>query len=43
MTHDFPRGRGLTIALAPLAELDGPALRTRRREKFLSIGHEAMV
>jgi acetyl-CoA carboxylase carboxyl transferase subunit alpha len=36
-------GDAIALALAPLAELDGAALRTRRREKFLSIGHEAMV
>ncbi len=36
-------GDAIALALAPLAELDGAALRTRRRDKFLSIGQDAAV
>jgi hypothetical protein len=34
-------GEAIALALAPLGELDGTALRTRRREKFLAIGNAA--
>jgi len=34
-------GAAVEQALAPLLELDGPALRARRREKFLAMGREA--
>ena len=36
-------GDAIALALAPLAELDGTALRARRRDKFLAIGHDTLV
>jgi len=35
-------GEAVAQALAPLAELDGPTLKARRREKFLEMGREAL-
>jgi len=36
-------GDALAVALAPLAALDGPTLKARRREKFLEMGREALM
>ncbi len=36
-------GDAVAAALAPLAELDGPTLRMRRRDKFLEMGREAIA
>lgn len=36
-------GDAIAQSLGPLDELDGAALRSRRRDKFLAIGHEASV
>ncbi len=36
-------GDAIALSLAPLGELDGTALRTRRREKFLAIGHDTLI
>ena len=36
-------GEAVEAALQPLHNLDGPALKARRREKFLEMGREALV
>ena len=36
-------GAAIDAALQPLAELDGATLKTRRREKFLEMGREALL
>ena len=36
-------GSAIAEALAPLAALDGPTLRSRRRQKFLDMGREALA
>jgi hypothetical protein len=36
-------GDAVSAALMPLVSLDGSTLKSRRREKFLEAGHEALV
>ena len=36
-------GDAIAEALAPLVALDGPTLKTRRREKFLEMGRDGLA